>query len=177
MKGFKRENYNTFGNLYTERNRESYYSTLGETPKQSKNNLIKSYYSRNQNGLNNFETAFSFNNTLYDRNNLLKSYPSFIYSKPTSVNKYNKNNSIFNNKNNANTNLFSNYKNVDNNLSIFKDYKPMKRYFISSLKNVPSLYDTNGLFLNQRKELKPLSKNQKLRISDNNEINTFKIFN
>ena len=51
MKGFKRENYNTFGNLYTERNRESYYSTLGETPKQSKNNLIKSYYSRNQNGL------------------------------------------------------------------------------------------------------------------------------
>ena len=37
----------------------------------------------------------------------------------------------------------------------------MKRYYISSLNNISSLYDNNGVFLKKRKELNPLSKNKK----------------
>ena len=171
MKSFKRENNYKFGYL-TERNNESDF-LIFETPKKTKNKLIKSYYSLNKNDLNNFKTSFSFNRNLKKNNKILKTNPLMIYSNQSSINKYNKIKLIFNNQN-INSSLFGKDNNFNN---VFKNYKPMKRYYISSLNNISSLYDNNGVFLNKRKELNPLSKNQKLRIKDNKEINSFRIFN
>lgn len=86
MKSFKRENNYKFGYL-TERNNESDFSIF-ENPKKSKNKLIKSYYSLID--LNNFKNAFSFNRNLKKNNKILKTNPLLIYSKQSSINKYNK---------------------------------------------------------------------------------------
>ena len=85
MKSFKRENYK-FGYL-KERNNESDFSIF-ENQKKSKNKLIKSYYSLID--LNNFKNAFSFNRNLKKNNKILKTNPLLIYSKQSSINKYNK---------------------------------------------------------------------------------------
>ena len=52
----------------------------------------------------------------------------------------------------------------------------MKRYFISNLKNVPSLYDNNGHFNTKEKKSLILSENQKLKLNESNDFNTFKVF-
>ena len=68
-------------------------------------------------------------------------------------------------------------KNIEKDLSIFKNYKPMKRYFISNLKDVPSLYENNGHFnIKENKSLIPLTSNKKLKLIEDNDINTFKVF-
>ena len=53
----------------------------------------------------------------------------------------------------------------------------MKRYFISNLKDVPSLYENNGHFnIKENKSLIPLTSNKKLKLIEDNDINTFKVF-
>ncbi len=64
---------------------------------------------------------------------------------------------------------------MKNNLSVFKNYKPMKRYYISDLRNVPSLYQKNYNY-NNNKVLNPLNPKDLLKKYDNDEFNNFKSF-
>ena len=156
---------------------------------------------RKNNDLDDFEKKISLNKNSDFKTNLSNTSTGF-YSRPNSGRKIQKTISYFNNenqeykkfpseflKNETNDNkkikfekivlgstLLENHKkNMKNNLSIFKDYKPMKRYYISDLRNVPSLYQKNYNY-NNNKVLNPLNPKDLLRKYDNDEFNNFKSF-
>ena len=182
---------------------ESIGSTFGETKDKNtlnfSNNFLNNTSTKNDNNIYN---SFSFNKKKNNTQKLLKSSPGLNIMRPYSNNKIRK--TILNfNKENQNYKKFpmeflskeenfnkikfekltpsskkieSYKKNIQNDLSIFKNYKPMKRYFISNLKNVPSLYDNNGRFNAKEKKSLILSENQKLKLNESNDFNTFKVF-
>ena len=156
---------------------------------------------KGNNDLDDFKKKISLNKNLDFKNNLLNTSSGFN-TRLNSGRKIQKTISYFNNenqeykkfpseflKNETNDNkkikfekivlgstLLENHKkNMKNNLSIFKDYKPMKRYYISDLRNVPSLYQKNYNY-NNNKVLNPLNPKDLLRKYDNDEFNNFKSF-
>ena len=200
MKGnFNRRMISLFGNYNDMKTSESNFSTFAETPINS--NLNKRYFSGDKRIIDDFENSLSFNRNTDYRNNLLNTSSGFLY-KPNSNKKIRKTINFFTNENQVtkrfpseflskenerkkvkfeklipSSTILENYrKNVKDDLSLFKDYKPIKRYYISDLKRIPSLYDTKGLFLNQRKTLNPLNKYQQLKLNENNDINMFRVF-
>ncbi len=183
---------------------DSVGSTFGET-KDKNIFTFSNIYENNssQSNSNNVYNSFSFKNKKSNQKQLLNSSPGFKVMRPYSNNKIRKTILNFNNENQnykkfpmqflskeddvkkikfekiiPNSKQVESYKkNIQNDLSIFKNYKPMKRYFISNLKDVPSLYGNNGHFnIKEKKSLIPLTSNKKLKLNEDNDINTFKIF-
>ena len=159
-----------------------------------------SFRDKQNNDLDDFEKKMSLNKNLNFKNNLLNTSSGF-YTRPNSGRKIQKTISYFNTENQeykkfpgellkndnndikkikfekitlGSTLLENHKKNMKNNLSVFKNYKPMKRYYISDLRNVPSHYQKNKF--NERKVLNPLNPKELKRKNDNDELNTFKSF-
>ena len=156
---------------------------------------------KGNNDLDDFKKKISLNKNLDFKNNLLNTSSGFN-TRLNSGRKIQKTISYFNNENqeykkfpgeflkNDNNDikkikfekiilgstLSENHKkNMKNNLSVFKNYKPMKRYYISDLRNVPSLYQKNYNY-NNNKVLNPLNPKDLLKKYDNDEFNNFKSF-
>ena len=157
---------------------------------------------KGNNDLDDFEKKISLNKNSDFKTNLSNTSTGF-YTRPNSGRKIQKTISYFNNENQeykkfpgeflkndnndikkikfekiilGSTLLENHKKNMKNNLSIFKDYKPMKRYYISDLRNVPSLYQKNYNY-NNNKVLNPLNPKDLLKKYDNDEFYNFKSFN
>jgi hypothetical protein len=156
---------------------------------------------KGNNDLDDFEKKISLNKNLDFKNNLLNTSSGFN-TRLNSGRKIQKTISYFNNENQeykkfpgeflkndnndikkikfekiilGSTLLENHKKNMKNNLSVFKNYKPMKRYYISDLRNVPSLYQKNYNY-NNNKVLNPLNPKDLLKKYDNDEFNNFKSF-
>ena len=157
---------------------------------------------KGNNDLDDFKKKISLNKNLDFKNNLLNTSSGFN-TRLNSGRKIQKTISYFNNENQeykkfpgeflkndnndikkikfekiilGSTLLENHKKNMKNNLSVFKNYKPMKRYYISDLRNVPSLYQKNYNY-NNNKVLNPLNPKDLLKKYDNDEFNNFKSFN
>ncbi len=162
---------------------------------------FSTFRDKQNNDLDDFEKKMSLNKNLNFKNNLLNTSSGF-YTRPNSGRKIQKTISYFNTENQeykkfpgeflkndnndikkikfekitlGSTLLENHKKNMKNNLSVFKNYKPMKRYYISDLRNVPSLYQKNSYY-NNNKVLNPLNPKDLRRKNDNDELNTFKSF-
>ena len=156
---------------------------------------------KGNNDLDDFKKKISLNKNLDFKNNLLNTSSGFN-TRLNSGRKIQKTISYFNNENQeykkfpgeflkndnndikkikfekiilGSTLLENHKKNMKNNLSVFKNYKPMKRYYISDLRNVPSLYQKNYNY-NNNKVLNPLNPKDLLKKYDNDEFNNFKSF-
>ncbi len=156
---------------------------------------------KGNNDLDDFKKKISLNKNLDFKNNLLNTSSGF-YTRLNSGRKIQKTISYFNNENQeykkfpgeflkndnndikkikfekiilGSTLLENHKKNMKNDLSVFKNYKPMKRYYISDLRNVPSLYQKNYNY-NNNKVLNPLNPKDLLKKYDNDEFNNFKSF-
>ena len=156
---------------------------------------------KGNNDLDDFKKKISLNKNLDFKNNLLNTSSGFN-TRLNSGRKIQKTISYFNNENQeykkfpgeflkndnndikkikfekiilGSTLLENQKKNMKNNLSVFKNYKPMKRYYISDLRNVPSLYQKNYNY-NNNKVLNPLNPKDLLKKYDNDEFNNFKSF-
>ncbi len=182
------------GNYYPDKTAETNYSTFNKTGFYTNRQL-------NNKDLDEFAQTLSMNRSTNYRNNILNSSSGFSsYSRPNSARKIQKSITFFNNQNQnfkkfpiaslhddqnnkkfnfqkvvLGSTLLENYKkNMKDNLSVFHDYKPMKRYYISDLRNVPSHYQKNKF--NERKVLNPLNPNQKIKKNEKEELNNFKSF-
>ena len=183
---------------------DSIGSTFGETKDKYTFTFSKNYDSYSNKNTSNYNyNSLSFKQNKNNKENLLNSSPGFNIMRPYSNNKIRKSIENFHNENQnykkfpmqflSNENNFNKIKfekitpsskqlesykkNIEKDLSIFKNYKPMKRYFISNLKDVPSLYENNGHFnIKENKSLIPLTSNKKLKLIEDKDINTFKVF-
>ena len=183
------------GNYYPDKTAETNYTTFNKTGFYTNRQL-------NNKDLDEFAQTLSMNRSTNYRNNILNySYMFSTYSKLNSAIKIQKSITFFNNQNQnfkkfpvaslhddqnnkkfkfqkvvLGSTLLENYKkNMKDNLSVFHDYKPMKRYYISDLRNVPSLYQKNYNY-NNNKVLNPLNPKDLLKKYDNDEFNNFKSF-
>ena len=163
---------------------ESSLPNFSQSNNFAKNKLIDSYYQTfNPNykkELEDFKNSISIKRNEYYKENLFNNVNSLNYKRPNSAKRIYKTISFFNNENMKNTkfpqDLFFNdetkkvkiekvipgsrkveafKKNLEDDLRLFKNYKPMKRYYISNLRNVPSIYERNN-FYSPRKNINPL---------------------
>ena len=163
---------------------ESSLANFSQSNNYTKNNLTDSYYQTfNPNykkELEDFKNSRSIKRNEYYKENLINNVNSLNYKRPNSAKRIYKTISFFNNENIKNIkfpqNLFFNdetkkvkiekvipgsrkveafKKNLEDDLRLFKNYKPMKRYYISNLRNVPSIYERNTFF-SPRKNINPL---------------------
>jgi len=130
--------------------------------------------------IDNFQNSLSLKRNEYNKGNLYNSFNTLNSFRPNSAKRIYKTISFFNNENQKSIkfprDLFFDdepknvkidkvipgsrqveayKKNLEDDLRLFKNYKPMKRYYISNLRNVPSIYDRNNFF-SPRKNINPL---------------------
>jgi hypothetical protein len=163
---------------------ESSLPNFSQSNNFAKNKLIDSYYQTfNPNykkELEDFKNSISLKRNRNYKENLFNNINSLNFKRPNSAKRIYKTISFFNNENKKNIkfpqDLFFNEepknvkiekvipgsrkveafkKNLEDDLRLFKNYKPMKRYYISNLRNVPSIYERNN-FYSPRKNINPL---------------------
>ena len=154
---------------------ESSLPNFSQSNNFAKNKLIDSYYQTfNPNykkELEDFKNSISLKRNRNYKENLFNNINSLNFKRPNSAKRIYKTISFFNNENKKNIkfpqDLFFNEepknvkiekvipgsrkveafkKNLEDDLRLFKNYKPMKRYYISNLRNVPSIYDRSNFF-------------------------------
>jgi hypothetical protein len=161
---FFQKHYRTDSNIpdFTYNNKNNFYN-LSQTENQTINSNCNKEFEK-------FKTKISSQRNVNYKKNLFSNYDSLSYRRPNSTKKIHKTISFLNNENLMNkkyqkslffeNNNFFNQKkiekvipgskqieeykrNLENDLKLFKNYKPMKRYFISNLRDVPSVYERN----------------------------------
>lgn len=75
--------------------------------------------------------------------------------------------------------LFKNNKKNDEYLktvTLFGNYKPVRRYFVSNLNKISGNFDNMKSKYEKKNSLSPLSKKEKNKIKENNDLQNFKLF-